>query len=331
MPSHDSSPVFCFSGQRQQRARGVDFRALQLQKQGARPFPMLEEPRKKTKISDQASVVLADDYDFVDEDAIRFISPDMDPKRLCPYCDGLLLEEPTAKLTQLLEETFCRSYSDPRPSNPLGRKAGMAIFAVLCQRHVFENKTMSQAISKGWPTSINWDTLKDRVVAMKGDLMDILTDPGRPIIYKNAASVQQSISLEELRAAGGAWMQCIFWREMLVELESKGSRIVSGVGGWFTTFEKMQPGYYGELGAVIIHQTLYDMFPSNTTQTSAIQPLELREFISYILVPEVGMCLIMQDLALDVNNPTEKTQGVVVMRDSASYGASMFPEDGVFE
>ncbi|KAF7364568.1 RTC4 domain-containing protein [Mycena venus] len=69
------------------------------------------------------------------------------------------------------------------------------------------------------------------------------------------------------------------------------------------------------------------MFPAATTNTDSIQPFGLRDFIGQVLVPEVGMRLIMQDMRLDMNDPTDKNQGVAVMRDSASYGTSMFPED----
>lgn len=78
---------------------------------------------------------------------------------------------------------------------------------------------------------------------------------------------------------------------------------------------------YGELGSVIIHRTLYTLFGSETSP-NLVQPLTVREFIGRVLVPEVGMRLIMEDLALDMERAAE------VLRASATYGVSMFPDDG---
>ncbi|KAJ6628263.1 hypothetical protein B0H10DRAFT_1718987, partial [Mycena sp. CBHHK59/15] len=102
--------------------------------------------------------------------------PETDPKTLCPYCDTPLPARPTLTLMQLLGQTFHKSYRDVRPANPLGRKAPVMAFAALCQRHFFESEAIPQAMANGWPTSINWKGLKDRVLAMKGDLEHILTD-----------------------------------------------------------------------------------------------------------------------------------------------------------
>jgi hypothetical protein len=82
------------------------------------------------------------------------------------------------------------------------------------------------------------------------------------------------------------------------------------------------------LGSVIIHQTLYDMFPLDTVDPDLIQPLTPNEFIQRILVPEVGMRLVLQDLNLDVNRRPNRKRAVRVLRESASYGVAMFPEDG---
>lgn len=77
---------------------------------------------------------------------------------------------------------------------------------------------------------------------------------------------------------------------------------------------------YGELGSVIIHKTLYKLFTDNTNP-DLVHPLTVREFISRVLVPEVGMRLIMEDMSL------ERNMAVEVLRASASYGVSMFPDD----
>ncbi|KAF8208628.1 RTC4-like domain-containing protein, partial [Mycena galopus ATCC 62051] len=192
-------------------------------------------------------------------------------------------------------------------------------FATLCQRHQFESETLPMAAENGWPLSIDWDALGDRVCGMKINLEDIIADAGVPLVC-NSQDEENSETLEQERSDRGPRMQCIFWRELLEELKSSGSRRVSGVSGQFATFNKTQPGYYGELGSAIIHRVLYSLFASETSP-DLVQPLTVREFIGRILVPEVGMRLIMQDKSLDMES------AVRVMRESASYGVSMFPAE----
>lgn len=87
-------------------------------------------------------------------------------------------------------------------------------------------------------------------------------------------------------------------------------------------------GSYGEQGAVIIHQILYDMFPLGTIDPDLVRPFTPNEFILRILVPEVGMRLIIQDMSLSVDSRLDKKRAVAVLRASARYGVAMFPVDG---
>ncbi|KAJ7016594.1 RTC4-like domain-containing protein [Mycena alexandri] len=275
-------------------------------------------PQKRTRYADEESVVLARNYKFSDEETDnRFISPDRDPESLCPYCDRLLPEVPTAALADLLEEAYRRSYRDARPANPLGRKAPVGVYASLCTRHMFESELMPKATAEGWPTAIDWSALSARVVALKNHLEGILHDAGRPIVYN------QEKPMDTVPGAGPR-MECIFWRELVGALELHGSRRAIGVEGLFGTFDKVQPGYYGEKGFVIMHETLDAMFPMETTSTDTIEPLELREFIGRVLIPEVAMCLIMEDMGINVG---EEQRAVTIMRESSGYGVSMFPTE----
>ncbi|KAJ7623920.1 RTC4-like domain-containing protein [Mycena polygramma] len=276
-----------------------------------------ERLTKKSRFANEDDVILAKDYKFQSEESTSFISPDVDPKTLCPYCDRPMPLAPTAVLERLLSVMFSKSIPDPRPANPLGRKARSEGFATLCQRHAFERDMMPRAIAQGWPTVVNWDGLKARVEALTSDLDEILKDTGSKIVYGNTGE-QDDIQTRP----NGPRMECVFWTELLAALKASGSRGVSSVSGQFSSFEKTQPGYYGELGTVIITQSLYKSFPPETVDAELVSPLTLREFIGCVLVPEVGMRLIMEDLDLD------KDEAVAVLRASASYGVSMFPDDG---
>ena len=84
----------------------------------------------------------------------------------------------------------------------------------------------------------------------------------------------------------------------------------------------MTVGSYGEQGSVIIHQTLFDLFPPSTFDSSLIAPLAPAEFIQRILVPEAAVRLIAQDLCADIDD------AIVTLRESAQYGVAMFPDTG---
>src|SRR6266702_2015739 len=77
---------------------------------------------------------------------------------------------------------------------------------------------------------------------------------------------------------------------------------------------------YGELGSMILHQTLYNMFPPSLFDARSIAPLTPQDFIQRVLVPEAALALIMEDTGQD------RIQAVRTMRESAGYGVAMFPD-----
>jgi hypothetical protein len=83
---------------------------------------------------------------------------------------------------------------------------------------------------------------------------------------------------------------------------------------------------YGELGSVIIHQTLYGLFPPSSFDPTLIAPLTPPEFIQRILVPEAAVGLILEDRRLNPQNEKHKEKAVKILRESAAYGVAMFPD-----
>jgi hypothetical protein len=71
---------------------------------------------------------------------------------------------------------------------------------------------------------------------------------------------------------------------------------------------------------LIIHQTLYNLFPFSSFKPSSIAPLTPAEFIQLVLIPEAAVRLIMQDLYL------ERDEAIVTLRESSQYGVAMFPD-----
>lgn len=164
-----------------------------------------------------------------------FLDASVDPATLCPYCDEPLPVEPTSYLTSVLESTRRRSYPDARPSNPLGRKAPLATFIAVCQRHRFESVELPEARRKQWPTTIRFELVRERVESMKDRLEAIIHDVD---IIKDGDSDEE----DEDETMKGPRKKSIFWQDIKKQVKKKGSRAVVGVNGQFASFEKSQPG-----------------------------------------------------------------------------------------
>ncbi|KAG1776575.1 RTC4-like domain-containing protein [Suillus placidus] len=270
------------------------------------------ECRRKAKKhkEDNSRLILGED-EHLDEDSFE-IDRVVDPSTVCPYCDEPLPRNPTPQLKNLLATAKRKSYPDPRPRNSRGLKAPLGIYISACQRHHFETHSLPEAMEKGWPQSIDFKKVPKRVERMKGALEAIITDTD--IYSDNEDSVDDD--------ARGPRARSDFWREIKKQIKKQGSRTVTGVKGQFASFEKTQPGYYGELGLLIIHQTLYNLFPFSSFEPSSIAPLTPAEFIQLVLIPEAAVGLIMQDLHLD------RDEAIVTLRESSQYGVAMFPDTG---
>ena len=125
-----------------------------------------------------------------------------------------LPEFPSRLLRSMIERLRRTSYTDPRPSNPLGMKAPLAKYVSLCQRHRFESKLLPKALEKGWPLEIDFEALPSRV-RCRGD---------------------------QLKAITLGKEKSIVWQSLKREIEKKGTRKVMAIAGQFAGFKKTQPG-----------------------------------------------------------------------------------------
>ncbi|KAI0319654.1 RTC4-like domain-containing protein, partial [Amylostereum chailletii] len=168
----------------------------------------------------------------------------------------------------------------------------------MCPRHQFETEEIPKARARGWPTEIDFDAVQGRVEGL----------------YEKLRKIRD--------AEDGAREASVFWQAVMKEVRAMGSRAVAGVKGQFDNFERTQPGYYGEKGSMILHQTLYNLFPPAAFDAESIAPLNPTTFIQQILVPEAALALIMEDTGEDV------AQARRTMRESVTYGVTMFPDSG---
>ncbi|KAH9921093.1 RTC4-like domain-containing protein, partial [Amylocystis lapponica] len=251
-----------------------------------------------------------------------FRDPNVDPAMLCPWCDERLPLVPTPHLTSIMK--FARSVSTPdaRPSNPLGLRAQIDVFIGVCQRHAFENDQVPRAQQLGWPAEIAWARVRPRVEAMRARLQEIVDDVDEEFQPGVTHWTREDDDEEdEEKYAGRPRKSSVFWRDVIKSVRKTGSRRTTSIRGQFSSFSKTQPGYYGELGYVIIHQTIYNLFPPTSFDPNATLPLTPTDFIQFILVPEAAVMLIMEDLGQG------RTASIDTLRDSAGYGNAMFPDD----
>lgn len=82
---------------------------------------------------------------------------------------------------------------------------------------------------------------------------------------------------------------------------------------------------YGERGSVIMHLTLYDLFPPASFDPGRIAPLSPAEFISRVLVPETALWLIQEDMQCSY------VEAMATLRASGEFGVTMYPEVEVDE
>ncbi|KAF8124444.1 nuclear condensing complex subunit [Boletus edulis] len=167
----------------------------------------------------------------------------------------------------------------------------------------FESHQLPIATQRGWPKTIDFAKVPARVQEMKKELEAIVLD--------------MDVSPND---GVGPRSKSTFWIQVKNGVKKQGSRTMLAVKGQFTSFEKSQPGYYGEQGSAIIHQTLFDLFPPSAFNMSLVEPLTLIEFIQLVLVPEVAIRLIAEDLSVNMD------EALRTLHDSAKYGVGMFPD-----
>ncbi|KAJ3789794.1 RTC4-like domain-containing protein, partial [Lentinula aff. detonsa] len=251
-------------------------------------------------------------------------NPLVDANTLCPYCDESLPSSPTPHLKHLLATTAKKSVRAPRPTNPMGRKAAVSVFINVCQRHRFESKILPEAEAKGWPKSIEWNLIHGRVMRMRKHLEALMENS----FFGDTKGGSDSDD-SDVHESGSQRMRvrdkCFFWKEVMKEVKEKGTRAAANVKSQFANFQNAQPGYYGELGSILIHQSLCELFPPETTHPDLVSPLSPKEFINRVLLPEVALRLIMEDKLLSGSSGARKS--LEILRDSTTYGVAMFPED----
>ncbi|THU92428.1 hypothetical protein K435DRAFT_576061, partial [Dendrothele bispora CBS 962.96] len=170
----------------------------------------------------------------------------------------------------------------------------------VCSRHNMELEGIPKARKHGWPTSIQWEELPDRVQKMEKELNDLVNNP-------------RIRNLSE------------FWNRITGQIAEKGSlSTVFSSKNQFASFDRALTGYYGSLGYGIIYSKLLQLFPPNNNTNANISPLDMNMFLIWVLVPETAVRLIIEDQQL--SGPDCMAIAVNILDESSQYGMAMFPE-----
>ncbi|KAF8605789.1 hypothetical protein BDV93DRAFT_437885 [Ceratobasidium sp. AG-I] len=218
----------------------------------------------------------------------------MDPKDLCPFCDDPLPENPSPDLLQLLAELRATAKSEPRPRNQLGLTAPLTTYINLCHMHRAESVHVALGRKHNWPAVIDWDNVRLRLKNpfVIDALQEIISDP---------------------HTSG-------FFMALYDTIKRDGILKASSIKGQLDHFESSHPGYYGEQGVLVIFDVLTELFSNLSIEET--KPLEPRQFLLSVLVPEAAALLIEQD-----RNCTHE-EALTTLRESRAYGQMMFPDRG---
>ncbi|TIB94064.1 hypothetical protein E3Q19_00606 [Wallemia mellicola] len=217
---------------------------------------------------------------------------------LCPVCDQVLPQFKSQHFKAVLKEFLNVAKVSPRSSNAFGMRAHVLAETELCTAHKLDTKIIPEGRKKGYPFEHDWNELSDRIL-------------------KLSKSIRTIVKTKE---------NSKFWQKAKEEYLKRGSKRAKGLDAQFEHFEDEQPGYYGEIGLMVILFNL-NLMVSNKSKKKikitdeSVHPLTSNDFMRRILVPEVANLLISQDRAISIEKAEE------IRKDSREYGNALFSSD----
>ncbi|KAF8579204.1 hypothetical protein K439DRAFT_1620752 [Ramaria rubella] len=147
---------------------------------------------------------------------------------------------------------------------------GFKVLMEFCGGHVRQEKVHSVVQGRGWPMldDINPAILSTRVTSLAGELNVVVMFSQTNPLFLNL--------VECFRVAG--------------------ANHTHGINGLSSRMDHRWCGYYGNVGALIIHQELLHMFPEEAVDMDSIPPLTYSEFLMSVVVLYTSILLIQADL-----------------------------------
>ncbi|KAJ7192929.1 hypothetical protein GGX14DRAFT_297476, partial [Mycena pura] len=165
-----------------------------------------------------------------------------------------------------------------------------------CARHRFETTILPRAMVEKWPSSPNFGTLRQRILAMRGVLLDVAKAP-RTSAY--------------------------FWA-CRAHYEGKGISWAHA-GSTMNQFSDMQrqaefgAGYYGLIGLQIIEKIVTFLFPDHNNRPQSHTEIPYKFFLRETLIPEAVVRLVQDDFSVSVSRAQE------IIKASHTFGIFLHP------
>ncbi|KAG1450084.1 hypothetical protein G6F56_008453 [Rhizopus delemar] len=291
--------------------------------------PVLIRPTKKPRLSDTSKNSSYQVERLLE--SVKEIKRETQEEK-CPFCDEVLnpmteilrkyLDQFEKKNQEHIErqkrkqrkEDAESSFSRPADLIPEKRRVLSADIYEFCKLHRLELVLKPLGKSRGYPPSIDFESIEKRIKNFQDQLQDIIS--GR--------------------------IQSKFKTVVTDAYDEFGTGKARGAINVMLRVEKCMPGYYGPRGSAAIISALSKMYlHSGLLTKETTKPLLPLEYIQQVLVPEVGIRLIREDLVAKSTKGKSKQTSILdfarkvppnltetaekTMTESREYGTAMFP------
>ncbi|ODO09284.1 hypothetical protein I350_02884 [Cryptococcus amylolentus CBS 6273] len=263
-----------------------------------------------------------DDDDWLDGDYTdaqrEWILRHVNKKNPCPYCDEPLPFNPTEHIENLKARLDKLSKPAPTTRNPNARDLHWQQAIEFCTLHRAEATIIPLGIQAGYPETIDFKNLDRRLEEgwVWAEIEKIVKDPSRSEMFLEVKREIESVG--KMRWGG-------------IMHQSKAERLLA-----------VKPGYYGELGRVIMTDHFQKLQQWNYLSPCVpparpgsditddlilpISPLSAADFIANVLVPEASIFLIMDDNQCRSFDRDAYDDAARTREESAQYGNTKFRE-----
>ncbi|TYJ54639.1 hypothetical protein B9479_004673 [Cryptococcus floricola] len=263
-----------------------------------------------------------DDDDWLDGDYTdaqrKWILRHVNKKNLCPYCDEPLPFNPTEHIENLKARLEKLSKPAPTTRNPNARDLHWQQAIEFCTLHRAEATIIPLGIQAGYPETMDFKNLDRRLEEgwVWAEIEKIVKDPSRSEMFLEVKREIESVG--KMRWGG-------------IMHQSRAERLLA-----------VKPGYYGELGRVIMTDHFQKLQQWNYLSPCVpparpgsditddlilpISPLSAADFIANVLVPEASIFLIMDDNQCRSFDRDAYEDAARTREESAQYGNTKFRE-----
>lgn len=98
-----------------------------------------------------------------------------------------------------------RSWRDPRVGNPLGLKIQLRKRAAFCTNHVTESEVRPRGVQQGWPSTIDFLSVPNRILRHYDALLSVALNPGSSKYYVKLSKAISKDGIRKTLSARGSY------------------------------------------------------------------------------------------------------------------------------